>query len=180
MTNPTMQVVLLRCAFTKQRNSATNRNKSGSPYVMSAKLALTFQALPPNKSGSPYVMSAKQEADNYRKLQEKARAILKGNGAINAEKPCNSPPFLGVEKSDSRNKIISRIKSSKIGRISGEIYLLYESSNSQFSIYVDTDNNTDDVIVLVFIHNVAAFELLVPKSSYDPIKLIELIRSIEL
>lgn len=100
-------------------------------------------------------------------------------------KPAKGPfdPFVGKHPAHFEKKVIdavkivagSRLEQQRESRRQEVITILQATPNTQRAIYTDIDSDPRNVILTVAVRNLATCEMLIPKSKYDPWRLLELI-----
>jgi len=100
-------------------------------------------------------------------------------------KPAKGPfdPFGGKHPVHFEKKVIDAVKiaagslleQQRESRRQKVIAILEAAPNTQRAIYTDIDSDPRNVILTVAVRNLATCEMLIPKSKYDPWRLLELI-----
>jgi len=110
-------------------------------------------------------------------LRHKGYSIRADGGYLDISPADNLPPDLVQTIRQSKAEILTELQreARMEWRRQKVIAMLEAAPGTQRAIYPDTDSDPLNVILAIAIRHVATCEMLIPKSKYDPWRLLELI-----
>lgn len=110
-------------------------------------------------------------------LRRKGYSIRADGGYLDISPADNLPPDLVKTIRQSKAEILTELQREARAewRRQKVIAMLEAAPGTQRAIYPDTDSDPLNVILAIAIRHVATCEMLIPKATYDPWRLLELI-----